>query len=185
MTRSLLDQLPLDILRIVTKLLSNRDLMRLARCCKSLKRASINAKSWTFFPFDEMSLKTWKSFYDNVWKSRNVQLMLDWQMESWCSPLDHPHWQSKSNWEPGSDLWRYSQHDAFWYEELHEKTQDILDKRPEIFLEWKEQNGYDQDSDSEDDGDLWTEFYASKEYVHCVVDPRYQTFVFKKLFLLL
>lgn len=167
MTRSLLTQLPLDILRIVTKLLSNRDLMRLARCCKSLKRASINAKSWTFFPFDEMSLETWKRFYDTIWKSRNVQLMLDWKMESWSSPSYNSHLPA---WEPGSDLWRYSGFDCFWYEEQHKKSEDILDKRPEIFLEWKEQNGYgDFDHMQDDDYDfdidnMFTKFYASKEF---------------------
>ncbi len=132
--------------------------MRLARSSQSLKWKCIEAKSWSYFPFDLMSSKTWNSFYEIVWKSKNVQLLLDYKMEAWCSNSHLPAWES------GSDLWQYSSTDAFWNHERHEKSESILQEHPEILWDWRV-DYWDEESDSDDDdSEMLTEFYASSVY---------------------
>ena len=56
-----LEDLPLDILRIVVKLMPFRDISRLLCCSKSLKWMVVEAKGWCYFPFDVMDPSTWQN----------------------------------------------------------------------------------------------------------------------------
>lgn len=154
-----------DVLLRILRELSPEDLRNVFPVSKRLFACAVEAKGWTYLPFDRMPDHVWQRFWEEVWLSEAVQHQLQYKMDCWvesrCPAI------MEGPWHKGDDLWEFSSIDR-WNLYIINPQVDEYEERTGAYRGFADQltqihgpQGNDSDSESDD----WhQEWYDSDEY---------------------
>ena len=146
-----------DTIVIILQLLDVDDLMQVFPVNKRFCGLAVEAKGWTYFPFNRMTDDSWSSFWTNVWLNERVQTELRYKMNRWvnarCSFKDQTEYD-------GGDLWEYSARDHWTLYAMYKADEYI--EETGAFHDFAHSRMGDDSEEEEDD--FMQEWFDSAEY---------------------